>query len=352
MAELEKEYNKVIKKKPTPENLGEFKALRLRYAKTRTGTAEIHKKMKQFYLLGGRFVDGFKNAQIFASQNKEEKLKEKEEYFIIKEREEQQAKQEQRTQELITLGMQTLPTGLGMMDDETYNLIKNGYVIQKAEQEKKKKLQEEQEKKAQEKENRDRKRNAELAKAGILDYARENYPEYAEVAEEEFKSIVAKGKEHREEQDRKERTKNKREEELKLLWNFVPKGFDIHIEESTYQDQLKQFKKAKEEYEEKAEKLKKENEKAEKARKENEKKLKAEKERADALAKKEADRIAQEAAEAERQLTMDDKERFNQLLSDLETIKTKHTGKFKSESNKKKYEQVKVLIDKILNHIK
>lgn len=81
MVELEKEYNRIIrlpKDKPdTAEQAGE---LRKKLVKVRTGTAEIHKAQKAFYLAGGRFVDAWKNAQLFASQGLEEKLLEIETY--------------------------------------------------------------------------------------------------------------------------------------------------------------------------------------------------------------------------------------------------------------------------------
>ncbi len=82
MEELETEFNSVVNlpigEKKTSEKA---KELRLKYVKVRTGTAEIHKLQKAFYLNGGRFVDGWKNAQIFASEGKEKKLEEIEKYL-------------------------------------------------------------------------------------------------------------------------------------------------------------------------------------------------------------------------------------------------------------------------------
>lgn len=82
MEELETEFNSVVNlpigEKKTSEKA---KELRLKYVKVRTGTAEIHKQQKAFYLNGGRFVDGWKNAQIFASEGKEKKLEEIEKYL-------------------------------------------------------------------------------------------------------------------------------------------------------------------------------------------------------------------------------------------------------------------------------
>jgi len=81
MEELETEFNSVVNlpigEKKTSEKA---KELRLKYVKVRNGTAEIHKLQKAFYLNGGRFVDGWKNAQIFASEGKEKKLEEIEKY--------------------------------------------------------------------------------------------------------------------------------------------------------------------------------------------------------------------------------------------------------------------------------
>jgi colicin import membrane protein len=82
MVELETEYNKIVKLPMDNSKMTLAKELRLKYVKVRTGTEAIHKAQKDFYLKGGRFVDGWKNAQVFASQGKEEKLKEIEEYEI------------------------------------------------------------------------------------------------------------------------------------------------------------------------------------------------------------------------------------------------------------------------------
>lgn len=81
MEELENEFNEVVNL-PIADDLTSKKAkeLRLKYVKVRTGTAEIHKQQKAFYWNGGKFVDGWKNAQIFASEGKEKKLEEIERY--------------------------------------------------------------------------------------------------------------------------------------------------------------------------------------------------------------------------------------------------------------------------------
>lgn len=75
MVELEDDYNKILKLSiDDVETSEKAKELRLKYVKVRTGTALIHKEQKAFYLQAGRFVDGWKNAQLFASQGIEKRL--------------------------------------------------------------------------------------------------------------------------------------------------------------------------------------------------------------------------------------------------------------------------------------
>jgi hypothetical protein len=81
LTELEDEYNQVVAQEMTPELTKQAKELRLKFVKIRTETARIHKSAKAYYLAGGRFVDGWKNAQLQASGQKEEKLKEIEDYY-------------------------------------------------------------------------------------------------------------------------------------------------------------------------------------------------------------------------------------------------------------------------------
>lgn len=81
MEELEVQYNDVLKQEISPETCQQAKDLRLAYVKVRTGTADIHKNLKAFYLNGGRFVDAFKNTQAFASGEKEKTLKAIEDHF-------------------------------------------------------------------------------------------------------------------------------------------------------------------------------------------------------------------------------------------------------------------------------
>ena len=121
MVELEQEFN-VIVQMPIENNETSKKAkeLRLRYVKLLTATADIHKQQKSFYLNGGRFVDGWKNAQIFASQGKEERLENIEKYFENLEKERIEAIHNERVA-IINKYMDVGNVQFGTMDEDVWN---------------------------------------------------------------------------------------------------------------------------------------------------------------------------------------------------------------------------------------
>lgn len=122
MVELEDEFNQVIQLPiEDPETSKKAKEVRLKYVKIRTGTAEIHKQQKQFYLNGGRFVDGWKNAQIFASQGKEAKLEEIEKYQERLQAERIAKLQAERQAALAPYVEDTLHLDLGTMHEDVWN---------------------------------------------------------------------------------------------------------------------------------------------------------------------------------------------------------------------------------------
>jgi len=124
MEELENRYNEIVQMPIEAVQTQKLaKELRKEYVVVRKATEEIHKKQKAFYLNGGRYVDGWKNAQLFASQTKEDELKRIENY--LEELEKQRIAQlcESRLQELrpfvddiTTISL----TSLGVMEDDVF----------------------------------------------------------------------------------------------------------------------------------------------------------------------------------------------------------------------------------------
>ena len=136
MTALEEEYNKITNLEVNQETCLKAKALRLQYRDIRTATAKIHKELKSFYLNGGRFVDGWKNAQLFASQGIEDKLSGIENHFEIIEAERIKKLQNQRAAELMKYEADFVPGNLGDMDPDVWNNfifgVKAGFEARKA----------------------------------------------------------------------------------------------------------------------------------------------------------------------------------------------------------------------------
>ena len=122
MVELEKEFNKIVDfGKITPEICLLARELRLKYVKIRTATDKIHKELKQYFLQGGRFVDGWKNAQILASQSHEERLTEIERHFEIMEQQKKEELNEKRKEILQKAGVDFIPDNLGEMSEDIWS---------------------------------------------------------------------------------------------------------------------------------------------------------------------------------------------------------------------------------------
>lgn len=141
MVELEAEYNEVLKLDiDDPMTTFKAKEVRLKYVKVRTGTAAIHKAQKDFYLQAGRFVDGWKNAQLFASQGIEEKLSAIELHYENKEKARIAALNEARLNELKQFEFDGSQMNLGSMDEAVWTNFLSGtklqYEAKKAEEKK------------------------------------------------------------------------------------------------------------------------------------------------------------------------------------------------------------------------
>lgn len=127
MNELEEEFNQVVLMPVEPSTCKVAKELRLKYVKVRTATAEIHKQAKDYYLKGGRFVDGWKNAQLMASQGKEEKLEAIERFYENLEKE-RKAKLRIERWEQIQPYLTEEPFGLGEMNQQVWENLLNGTI--------------------------------------------------------------------------------------------------------------------------------------------------------------------------------------------------------------------------------
>lgn len=304
MVELENEYNALtasIKGDPTQQDCKAAKELRLQYVKVRTGTASIHKDLKAFYLAGGRFVDGWKNAQLMASQGVEERLKEIETHQERKEAERIAKLEAERKWELSEFS-DDLPPKLGEMSEDVYQMVlsavKTAYANKleaerKAEEERKRQEAERiaREKAEAEERERIRKENERL-KAEATERARKEAEERRKREAEEQERRKAEALAEKRRQEEREKVEREHREKLEI---------------------------------ERRERLR--------VQKEIEDRQKAE---------AEAKRKAQEEAEAARraELAKDDVQVMADLHNDIRGLINKYNSRFKSEEQQKIWEAI------------
>lgn len=299
---LIKEFEEVSKLELIPENLPKFKALRLKIVKNRTqGTNKWHKTNKEFFLTGGKFVDAIKNKENAINEQMEEKLMNAEKHFENLEKERIAKIQAERVVLLSEYVEDASERDLAGMENDVWK--------------------------------------------SYLQTKKQSY--FDKIAEERRleEERIAKIKAEKEEQERI------REENAKLK---------AEKEERERLAKIEADKRAKEEAERKVKEekeraeyeaiLKAEREEREKT--EREEKEKIEKLQAELKAKEEVERKAKEAEEVKLQaeLNKNDTAKVKDLISDLESLKTKYS--FKASKNINTYRDVGSLIDKIISHIK
>ena len=227
MVELEDEFNEVVKLEMSEDKISLAKELRLKYVKVRTGTATIHKETKAFYLQGGKFVDGWKNAQLMASQGIEEKLMSIEKHYENIEKERISKLQIERSEALMALDVEVIPENLGDMQDVVWNNFLAGTKLnydnlkkaeleaeeqriskEKAEAEEQKRIREENEKLKKEAEEKDRIDKIESDKRAKIEAERVS-KEFAE-SEKRRKSEEARIKKENDEAEKRRKVEDER----------------------------------------------------------------------------------------------------------------------------------------------
>jgi len=344
MVELETSYNEVIQM-PVEERETAKKAreLRLKYMKIRTATLDIHKKQKAFYLAGGKFVDGWKNAQHFASMGKEEKLEEIEKYAENLEKQRIADLQKSREEQLQPYGVENVETlNLGVMPDSVWENFLAGTIT-----------------------NYNAKIEAEkAAEAERIRIAKEEEAERERIRLENER--LRKEAEEREKQIEQEKAalkaiRDARMEELKPYLAFVVDlSQTIDLDEDLYQKCFSAIKKgAESQWEEDKKKAAQEEKERirliDEQKKKNIEEAKKRKEAEATAAKlqKELDdrkkKEEEEAAAKEAELGKGDKAKMESLIKDLNELKTKYS--FKSKKHTQIQAATNELISKIVTYI-
>ena len=314
MTALEQEYNEIIEES----NSGEItKALakkaretRLKFVRARSEVGKKHKEMKAFYLAGGRFVDGIKNAHKMAAGDKEENLKKIETYLEEMEKKRLAELREERI-EMLRPYTESFPEGMENWEIEVFNNYFSGAKKSHADriEEERLRKEEEERKRKEEEERRAREEAARLKKE-----------------EEDRKAREVAEKKAAEERKKREAAEEKARKEREAL-----------------EAKMEKERKEREEAE------RKHREKVQKEREELEAKLEKERKEREAAEKKlEEERREREAAE-EAKLGAKDADKVDLLIQDLKSLKDKY--KFRSKKKKEMYNSVGTLLDKTVDYI-
>lgn len=303
LAEFEERYNKLMAiplEEITVDLTKEYKRLRLDVGRVRIDTGKAKDKAKEYLKLEDKAIMGIHNILVWAVKEKEDNLKERENYFEIQEQKRLEALQLERAEKLSPYVEDAHERDLAKFADDEFEAL---LAMKKKEQE-------------------DR-------------IAAEKKAEEERIAKEK-----AEAEEH--ERIRKENEKLRKE-----------------AEERERQAKIEAEKRAKEERERQAKAEAERKEREEKERKEREAyeaKLKAERDEKERMqreleAKAEAERKAKEDEKAriEAELSKGDAAKVKDLIADLSGLKTKYT--FKSAKNQKMYFDVSSILDKVINHI-
>jgi colicin import membrane protein len=289
---LEAQYNDIIKMDiEDVETSNKARVLRLQIRDNRTkGLSVWHRTTKDVFLRAGQFIDALKRKEEAVNNRMESALEEIEKHAEIKEKKRLDELEESRRLKLEPFS-EFVPFGADIrtISDEDFTKIFNGAKMQM-----------------------DAKIEAEN-----------------------------KAKQERIEQEKKEAA----EREAQRLENIKLKAEAEKREEEIRIERVKQAKK------EAAEREQREKEQAEVTAKLEAERKEKQRVEAELQAKKDAEQKAIADAEKARQseLSKGDAAKRNDLLADLEKIKSKY--EFKSTANVKMYAETCILIDKVINHI-
>lgn len=303
LAKFEGRYNKLMAiplEEITVDLTKEYKRLRLDIGRVRIDTGKAKDKAKEYLKLEDKAIMGIHNILVWAVKEKEDNLKERENYFEIQEQKRLKALQLERAEKLAPYVEDAYERDLVKFADDEFEAL---LAMKKKEQE-------------------DR-------------IAAEKKAEEERIAKEKAEA------------EERERIRKENEQLRK------------EAEERERQAKIEAEKRAKEERERQAKAEAERKEREEKERKEREAyeaKLRAEREEKERMkreleAKAEAERKAkeEEKARVEAELNKCDADKVKDLIADLNALKTKYS--FKSAKNQKMYVDVSALLDKVINYI-
>jgi len=239
LQEFEDAYNSIVNassKEITKELTNAAKRLRIDIGKVRIETEKVRKEQKEEYLRAGKAIDGVSNILKWAVTDKENRLKEIEDYFEIQEQERLEKLQSDRAAKLSKYVEDADERNLASMDDDVWNA-----------------------------------------------YFATKKGEYEDRIDAERKAEA-----ERKENERLDKLENSRRLEVGPYTQFNDKAPELRMmEEKDYQDFLTKLRKAKSDYDNEQARIRKENERIRKEQEEERKKVEAERRTRDEKERKE-----------------------------------------------------------------
>lgn len=295
----------------TEELSAKAKRLRLGISKVRINAEKARKEQKAEYLRAGKAIDGVANILKWAVEEKENKLREIENHFILIEQERLKKLQQDRAEKLSAYVDDADQRDLTKFEEDEFNALLE----------------------FKKKEKEDRIKAEKQAEAERL---------AKEKAEAEERERIRKENEKLK-AEAKERERKEKEERERLA--------KIQAAEKAKQEAERKAREKKELEQKKAYEAKIKAEREEKERIEREEREKREKLEKKLKAIQEAEQLKREQEEARKQaeLNKGDVAKVQDLINDLKSLKTKYV--FKSQKNKQMYLDVNILLDKIIEHI-
>lgn len=304
LQDFESAYDEVLetsKEGVTRDVTMKAKRLRIDIAKVRIETGKLKDKQKEYIKLEDRAIMGVHNIIVWAVKEKEDVLKQIENHFEIQEQKRLEKLQSDRAEKLSKYVEDAYERDLSKMDEDVW--------------------------------------------IAYFEAKKREYNDRIEAERKAEEERIAKEKAEAKERERI----RKENERLKKEAEEREKRAKIEAEKRA---KLEAKRKAKEGAERRAYEAKLKAEREEKERIEREERARREKLEAELKAKEEAEekRLAQIEADKQDELNKGDAAKVKDLLADLETLKMKYS--FKSAKNQKMFNDVKILIDKLITHIK
>lgn len=337
LSEFETSFNEILnesKKEITNEVTQKAKRLRIDIGSVRIETGKLKDKQKEYIKLEDKAIMGVHNLLVWAVKEKEDKLKDIENFFEIQEQKRLKELQKERVEKISPYLEDAHERQLSSMEDDVWNAY-----FQSKKKEHEDRIEAERKAELERIEVEKRKQKHIQREYKVRDYGSffDWDSSHEETSDEDFQKLIDQAEKKKSEyyaQQEKIRVENER---LKKEAEKRAKEEKERREKEEAERKAREAKqrKEKEEYDAKLKAEREEKEKLEREAKQREEEHKT---------KEEAERKAKEE-----ELKKGDSDKVKDLVKDLENLKSKYS--FKSDNYKKLYSDTGILLDKVINHL-